>query len=146
MKWRRDETVVIGCGNELRGDDGVGPYVVRRLRRLGIPAIGVHQLTPELAGLLAGARGAVFIDAAANLNPGEIAVTRPRPGGRGVFEHHWGPSALLGLTEQAYRRSPRAIALGIGGKSFELGRALSRPARRAAASVAATIAERIQIG
>ncbi len=144
MKWQRDRTVVIGCGNELRGDDGVGPFVVRRLRRMGIPAVGVQQLTPELAGLLEGATNAIFVDAAADLHPGEIEVKRARAGAAGMFEHHYSPAALLGLTEQVYRRSPRAITMGIGGKSFALGRNLSRPARRAAISVAATIAAHMQ--
>ena len=30
-------TLVIGCGNVLRGDDAVGPELVRRLRARGLP-------------------------------------------------------------------------------------------------------------
>jgi hydrogenase maturation protease len=146
MKWRRDQTVVIGCGNELRGDDGVGPYVARRLRRLGVAAIAAHQLTPELSARLATAHRAIFIDAAADLNAGEIALSRVRPALGGPFEHHCGPGALLGLTQQAFRRSPAALAVAIGAKSFDLGRPLSRPVRRAGASVAAMIAGRLLPG
>ncbi|MFN8021251.1 MAG: hydrogenase maturation protease [Acidimicrobiales bacterium] len=31
-------TLIIGCGNLLRGDDAVGPVVVRRLLDRGLPA------------------------------------------------------------------------------------------------------------
>ncbi len=62
-----DELLVIGYGNPLRGDDGVGPAVSGAIAVLGLPgvrALSVHQLTPELAAEAAGARVAVFVDAA----------------------------------------------------------------------------------
>jgi hydrogenase maturation protease len=31
--------LVLGVGNELRGDDGAGPAVARALRERGIPAV-----------------------------------------------------------------------------------------------------------
>jgi Ni,Fe-hydrogenase maturation factor len=57
---------VIGYGNTLRTDDGVGPYVATAVASWGLPgvvSVGVHQLTPELSELLASAELAVFVDA-----------------------------------------------------------------------------------
>ncbi|PMP83831.1 MAG: peptidase M52, partial [Roseiflexus castenholzii] len=31
------KTLIIGCGNLLRGDDGVGPILIRRLWEIGLP-------------------------------------------------------------------------------------------------------------
>jgi hydrogenase maturation protease len=45
------DLLVIGYGNELRSDDGVGPRVARAVaewRLPGVEAIAVHQLTLEL--------------------------------------------------------------------------------------------------
>jgi Ni,Fe-hydrogenase maturation factor len=47
--------LVIGYGNELRGDDAIGQWVAR--------AVAAHQLTPELAEDLAHTDYAVFVDA-----------------------------------------------------------------------------------
>jgi Ni,Fe-hydrogenase maturation factor len=58
--------LVIGYGNDLRGDDGAGPRVaelVRGWRLPGLTAIAVRQLTPELAEPLASAEFALFVDA-----------------------------------------------------------------------------------
>ncbi|WP_261565473.1 hydrogenase maturation protease [Frankia gtarii] len=64
----RCDTVVIGCGNLLRGDDGVGPILIRRLAEAGVPA-GVRLVDGGTAGLdtafaMRGARRVVIVDAA----------------------------------------------------------------------------------
>ena len=42
--------LVIGIGNQLRKDDGIGPALVESLaERDGVESCIVHQLTPELA-------------------------------------------------------------------------------------------------
>jgi hydrogenase maturation protease len=59
-------TLVIGFGNTLRSDDGVGPRVASVVAGWGLPgvvAIAVHQLGPELAEPLAEAGRAFFVDA-----------------------------------------------------------------------------------
>ena len=61
------DALVIGYGNTLRGDDGIGPAVAEAVAALGLPGVRVivaHQLTPELAADLADAQLVVFVDAA----------------------------------------------------------------------------------
>jgi len=60
---------VIGCGNLLRGDDGVGPVLVRHLWERGVPD-GAKLVDGGTAGMdvafqMNGARRVVIIDAAA---------------------------------------------------------------------------------
>ncbi len=63
--------LVIGIGNPLRGDDGVGWWLAERAEQLppGTPTKGpllvqtVQQLTPELAAELTDVRRVLFIDA-----------------------------------------------------------------------------------
>jgi Ni,Fe-hydrogenase maturation factor len=57
--------LVIGLGNPLRGDDGVGWWLAQRARRLRPTprVLQVRQLTPELCVELAAARRVLFIDA-----------------------------------------------------------------------------------
>nr|MDO8135982.1 hydrogenase maturation protease [Candidatus Njordarchaeum guaymaensis] len=69
-------TVVIGIGNILLGDDGVGVHVINRLRSETLPAEvkliegGVGGLS--LLNFIRGVERAVFIDAVAGDNPGRI--------------------------------------------------------------------------
>ena len=68
------ELLIIGCGNSLRGDDGVGMEVVRALwaQREGIPDLRhagfmwSQQLLPELALDLSRSSLAIFVDAASD--------------------------------------------------------------------------------
>ncbi|MGE0219589.1 hydrogenase maturation protease [Mycolicibacterium sp.] len=63
------DVLVIGCGNLLRGDDGVGPVLVRHLWERGVPA-GAKLVDGGTAGMdvafqMRGARRVVIVDAAA---------------------------------------------------------------------------------
>jgi hydrogenase maturation protease len=70
-------TLVLGLGNELRGDDGIGPAVIRELASCPSLPPEVTVLDGGLAGLetvllLKGARRALIVDAAEQgLAPGE---------------------------------------------------------------------------
>lgn len=72
---------VLGLGNPLHGDDGVGVRVAEALRQLPLPndveviALGAQVLA--LPGLLAGCTAAVLVDAAHDGAPaGRVAIQR----------------------------------------------------------------------
>ncbi|MFM9111164.1 MAG: hydrogenase maturation protease [Prochlorococcaceae cyanobacterium] len=73
--------LVIGIGNPLRGDDGVGWWLARRARRLRpAPAVRlVQQATPELAAEVAAARRLLVVDAWHPVAPGAEAGPCLRP-------------------------------------------------------------------
>jgi hydrogenase maturation protease len=63
------ELLVIGYGNSLRRDDGVGPRVAEAVEELHLPGVrtlATHQLSPEHAEPVARARRVVFVDAIVN--------------------------------------------------------------------------------
>jgi hydrogenase maturation protease len=117
-------TIVIGYGNELRGDDGIGPALVRQLDSLGLKGVStlaVQQLTPELAALLAEHSHAIFVDACLN---GDMEVRMERINSstaHGYTAHIADPKDLLALTEQVYKRSPEAWQVTIRGSDFDIG-------------------------
>ena len=126
--------LIIGYGNELRGDDAAGPRVAASLEGLGLAGGRVlirHQLTPELAEPIAGARAAIFVDAAWNAESEEVMVKPLHPGPRaGVSAHTADPRGLLALAEILYGRSPPAWLVTIPGRDFDLGKPLSPVAAR----------------
>lgn len=153
--------LLIGLGNELRGDDAAGLLVAREARRLlaeaapstatgggePAPAVEAVELPGEPVTLLhawEGAERVLLVDAiaASGTAPGALhrldAVAAPLPAALG------GPSShAIGLAEavelgRALRRLPPwLVVLGIEGERFETG-AEPSPAVRAAAPVAAT--------
>ncbi len=124
--------LVIGYGNELRGDDAVGPQSARRVAAWGRPeidGIAVHQLTPELAPALREAEVVVFVDACADSEERDVILRRLEAGPGAGTGHTTDPRWLLALTEAAYGRRPEAWLVTIPAADFGLGGRLSGTAQ-----------------
>jgi hydrogenase maturation protease len=143
------DILVIGYGNPLRGDDGVGCVVAEEVaRRMCAPdsrvqVVACHQLNPELAEAIAETRAVIFVDACVDLKPGEVklrVVTADQfsPGG---FTHHLKPSALLAAAAELFGQAPPAKCVVIGAASFDIGMELT-PQVRAAISPAMKLIEK----
>ncbi len=123
--------LVVGYGNELRGDDAVGPQVARRVggwQRPEVAGLAVHQLTPELAPALAGAGVVVFVDACVEDGGREVSLRRLEARPAGGMGHTSDPRWLLALAEAAYGRRPEAWLVTIPAADFGLGGRLSATA------------------
>lgn len=131
------KVLIIGYGNSLRSDDGVGRYVADRLssdaRLTGATVIGVHQLMPELVVDIGRADLVVFVDAGRAPIAGAftIAPVERSEHARQSWSHHFDPAALLALADELYGASPDALVVAIGVGSVEVGDHLS-PAVEAA--------------
>lgn len=125
--------LVIGYGNELRSDDGVGPKVaaaVTEWNSTGIRALPCHQLTPELAEPIASAKQVVFVDAAA-ASAGCVQLRQLDPiDGAEVMTHSADPRWLLSLAKQVFGSCPTAWSLSIPTENLGFGEELSSLARK----------------
>lgn len=128
--------LVIGIGNPLRGDDGVGALLAQQAAVLtaadpaGPVAVrSVQQLTPELAEALAQLDAVLFIDAW--LAPaGAVPQLQPLravggPTGTSAGSHRLESAALLAISQALYGRAPAAHGLLVPASVFEHGTALS---------------------
>ena len=135
-------TVVIGYGSRLRGDDGVGPRVASLIarRRPDVRALGVHQLTPELAAVVAEADLAVFVDA--RLGGGAaVTVQRAEPDrSTSSLPHLAAPGAVLALAAALYGRCPPAFIVSVPVERLAFGDRLSPMARVGARQAVETVA------
>jgi hydrogenase maturation protease len=144
----RGKILVIGYGNTLRSDDGVGRRVAMAVTLWELPgleSIAVHQLTPELAEPLAAADLAIFVDA--RLAGGEATVEiRPLgpSGSRGAPGHVSDPQSLLVLARAIYGRHPRTWLVTVPAVDLSLGEDLSSSAERGADEALARIAALIE--
>jgi hydrogenase maturation protease len=132
--------LVIGYGNELRGDDGVGPHVARAVEAMGWEGVRVmscHQLTPELAEPIARAKEVIFVDARLSESiPAEERVkvrALESTEDMKLLTHACDPQSLLGLACHAFGRQPRAWWITIPVRSLEFGEPLSAQAKKGAA-------------
>jgi len=130
-------TLVIGYGNDLRGDDGAGPRVAETVAALnwpGVQAIVARQLVPELAEPIARAGLVLFVDACPiDAAAGEARVQIQRvemAAGNSALGHAGNPGALLALAQALYGACPPAWLVAVPAASFELSDALSAVAER----------------
>lgn len=123
------QTLVIGYGNTLRGDDGVGYLAAEQVAAWNLPqvlAIACHQLTPELAAdIIAGDR-VIFIDAALPGTQTEVALQSLQPTAAAALDAHQSdPAALLQLTAQLFGPPPEAYHLLLPTAQMDFSEALS---------------------
>jgi hydrogenase maturation protease len=137
--------VVIGYGNTLRGDDGAGPAVAEAVAGWswpGVRAHAVHQLLPEMVEWLAGARMAVFVDAAAESSSGPVQVCPLHPSAAGAPLGHTGdPGWLLALAGWLYGAVPPAWLVTVPAANLSHGEGLSEACWRGVAEALRQVAE-----
>lgn len=118
--------VVIGWGNEARGDDAAGPTVVRRLAAAALPSVTVieaYQLQIEHALDLADADLVLFIDAERD-GPGPVLIRRvtAKDQRAAPFSHALSPETLLAVYRAVTgAHPPEAYVIGVPGLCFDLG-------------------------
>lgn len=144
-----NKTVVIGIGNPLRGDDGVGWAVVEALERVaaawGITAVHTHQLLPELIDVFRGANRVIFVDASVEGKAGAVKVTSVPPTLDGpASSHQLHPGVLLALGAKLYGRMTSACLITVTGHDFGYHETLSAPVEQAITAVLHQIEQLIQ--
>ncbi|MBC7253023.1 MAG: hydrogenase maturation protease [Actinobacteria bacterium] len=148
--------VVIGLGNLLHGDDGLGVHAVRRLRELkeGLPA-DVELLEGGVLGLdllpyLEGKEKAVFIDAVdAGEEPGAVFRFSPHEVLRAgtpppVSLHDLGLYELVGAAKLLEQCPREIIIIAVQVKSLDLGEGLSEEVEAALPAVCRLVEEELR--
>lgn len=130
----RPRIVVIGLGNDYRGDDAAGPVLARRLAEEGQTGVDVSIMTSafDLLGAWQDADAAIVLDA---MDLGEKSAGRICR-----FEypdeffsentliastHSLGLADITELAHRLDRLPPTLIVYGIAGRSFDIGTPLS---------------------
>jgi hydrogenase maturation protease len=133
--------LIIGIGNEYRGDDAVGLIVARRLNWRLADSVTVLEQGGDGAALMEAWRGAeavIIIDAVASgVAPGAIhrfdANTRPIPkGALRCSTHAFGVAEAIELSRALGELPQILVIYGIEGKNFAAGVGLSPEVEKAA--------------
>ena len=136
----RSPTVVIGVGNPMRGDDGVGPAVIDALRvaedRLspGVELVAVDGEATRVIELWRERRLAVVVDAVVSgAVPGTVhrfdrpAVDEISSWRAGTSSHAAGVAEAMVLGTALDRVPDRLVLLGVEAAVIDMGGGLSAP-------------------
>ena len=145
--------LLLACGNTLRGDDGIGPWLAdwaeqRFEDEPRLTVISRQQWTPELAVYIAEADAVLFVDCSTASAAGSIEVVDVEAAyeTQGVGTHQVSASQLLGMARELYGSlPPRAQLFTVGAGATELGEEFS-PAVLDAIPMACTKLEEILTG
>ncbi len=134
MNSTKAQCLLLACGNTLRGDDGIGPWLAdwaekRFSGEPGVSVISRQQWTPELAADIAAAEAVLFVDCSTATEPGAVDirdVVSSAPT-EGVGTHQVSAAQLLGMAQELYGSLPRrAQLLTVGAGLVELSEEFSR--------------------
>jgi len=120
--------LVIGYGNPMRSDDGVGPKVAEALAALGLPGVETLScalLTPELADPISRAAQVIFVDAAVDI-PREVRLRELKAAESSqLMAHAADPRTMLALARDIFGHAPKAFWLTIPAENLSFGQEFS---------------------
>lgn len=148
-----NSALIIGVGNEYRGDDGVGPAVVHALESRLPPDVEMTVQSGEATALMnvwMNTSLVILIDAVAPQGtPGKIYRLEAHAGPLpehflSCSTHDFGVAAAIELARTVGQLPPRVIVYGVEGQDFALGAQLSPQVERAVQPVVARVDAEIQ--
>jgi len=152
MSFTKARCLILACGNTLRGDDGVGPWLAewaqqRFQAEAGVRVLSRQQWAPELADEIARVESVLFIDSSAESSPGviETVAVQPAATAEGLATHHLDAALLLALGRDLCNSLPRnAQLLTIGAGTTEVGEEFSGAVKAALPEACRLLEEIVQ--
>ncbi len=123
-------TLIIGYGNPLRCDDGLGWHAAEQLGEslssASVEVLTRQQLTADLAAPVSEASTVFFIDAAQDGEPGDLTCKEVQPENwTPSFSHDLSPGGVLAVAHELYGAQPKAYLVSVCGECFGHGERLS---------------------
>lgn len=155
MSSKHEKVVILGVGNLLMGDDGIGVHVVRAMQEQSLAVANTSLelwdagTSPDLAHLALGADKVIVVDAAQmGGEPGTIYLLHPDHLGEGepqILSLHE-RSLRHGLAELAALnpRAPEIVIVGVEPGEIKLGIELSPEIRRKIPRIISAILDQLQ--
>ncbi len=144
------KTVVVGVGNTLRSDDGVGIYICSELEKInlqGLSVINTHQLHIELVEDLNQFDTIIIIDAGIKPNCEVSFYPITEQNSNSIHSsHNIDATLLFSLLQNLYPSARSFFVCEIQVQNFELGENLSSMALINAGKAVKSITEFIENG
>ncbi len=141
------KTLVIGYGNTLRSDDGIGVWIADRIDALHLPNVDVrtcHQLHLELVPDFIEYERVILIDAGVSGEPIAVRTCNPSPALPSSTDHNVSPEVLQQLALELYDVPIEIHLYTVRGECFDFGSTFSPAVKDRANYALAMIISRIQ--
>lgn len=135
-------TCLVGIGNILRSDDGVGNYICQLIEEKKLPAVTVittQQLDIAMAEDLSKFDNVVLIDASLKEETISFGLLLAEEHHARAFSHQINAGMLASLTTSLFSTNTEFYICAIGARDFEMGNSLSGKAFRNATEAASLL-------
>lgn len=149
------DTLIIGCGNLLRGDDAAGPVFIRHMWEKGIPD-HVHCADGGTGGMdvafqMRGVPHVILVDACQSGSqpgslfkiPGEEVEQLPPVDGMNLHSFRWDHALAFGRWLLKDQFPDKVTVYLIEGAQFEFGEPLSEPVETALLGLVETLSKEL---
>lgn len=146
----KPKILVIGLGNPLREDDGIGAEVVEILEEKMPPAtrekvtlLAGHQVDLIQAAIIKDYDKVIFVDVQADMDGQPVQIKKIKPANDApTFTSHIGSiPVLLSITERVFGQVPDCYLVAVQGSNFTFEQHLSAASKNNAALGAKAIIE-----
>jgi hydrogenase maturation protease len=139
---RKKKIILVGVGNTLRGDDGIGAYICARFDQLnieGLTTMVTQQLNTELVDDFLEYDSIILADAAISGGPVAWHPLKTETALPVSSSHHVNAGLLNALAKQLYHKKLPIMCCAVKGENFEMGEQLSATAKKNADDAVAII-------
>lgn len=127
----KNQIAIVGIGNALRGDDGLGNYIAGTIEQLQIKNVKtfiVHQLQIELLEELQDFNSVIFVDA--SLKNEEVIFEEIKQDlSVASSSHRISAEMLVQLSKKLYQKQIHFYSCAVKGYYFNMGESISPQAK-----------------
>lgn len=130
---KENEILIVGIGNTIRGDDGIGAYVCSAIDHLdmkGVQTLIVQQLDTGLIDELLSTDKIVLVDAAVSGEDVRFYLLNDDVGYPISVSHHINANLLASLITKLYGKKLNLMMCAVKGENFDMGQRLSVTAKQ----------------
>ena len=143
------DILIVGIGNTLRSDDGIGAYVCSSISKMHIPHVNtiiVQQLDTALIDEFVKNDVVILVDAAVSGKAVSFYATGKNNSSYIPASHNMSAEMLAALTHLLYKKDLQIMICAVKADNFALGETLSATARRHADDAVNSIVNWIKNG
>lgn len=134
--------LIIGVGNTLMADDGIGAYVAARLEEKqvsGLRTITIQQMTSDLLDEMLKAEHTIIVDASVEGEPVHFYKVKETDLTGASYSHYTSAVQLLKMAELVYARQLSVYICAVGAYDLTLQEKLSPRGKKNADQAVSTI-------
>jgi len=129
----KNNILIAGIGNTLRGDDGIGAYICSLIDKAdirGVQTLRVQQLHTELVEEFLYFDAVVLVDASVSSTAVSFHPLIKNELQPVSSSHHVNASLLAALAQQLYQKELCIMICAVKGTNFDMGEGLSATAKK----------------